>query len=48
MMYEGYPAYKGGLKIGDEVIKMDEVELRRSPLKKRTTLCADKRGQRYH
>ncbi len=27
MMYEGYPAYKGGLKIGDEVIKMDEVEL---------------------
>ncbi|MBY0435889.1 MAG: S41 family peptidase [Cyclobacteriaceae bacterium] len=27
MMYEGYPAFKGGLKIGDEVIKMDEVEL---------------------
>src|SRR3954470_714394 len=27
MMYEGYPAYKGGLKIGDEVLKMDEVEL---------------------
>ena len=24
---EGYPAFKGGLKIGDEVIKMDEVEL---------------------
>lgn len=27
MIYEGYPAFKGGLKIGDEVIKMDEVEL---------------------
>ncbi len=27
MMYEGYPAFKGGLKIGDQVIKMDEVEL---------------------
>ncbi|NOT76734.1 MAG: S41 family peptidase [Cyclobacteriaceae bacterium] len=27
MMYEGYPAYKGGLKIGDQVIKMDKVEL---------------------
>ncbi len=27
MMYEGYPAYRGGLRIGDEVIKMDEVEL---------------------
>ncbi|CAN5235776.1 S41 family peptidase [soil metagenome] len=27
MMYEGYPAFKGGLKVGDQVIKMDEVEL---------------------
>ncbi|CAN5613842.1 hypothetical protein BH10BAC4_BH10BAC4_10400 [soil metagenome] len=27
MMYEGFPAFKGGLKIGDQVIKMDEVEL---------------------
>ena len=27
MIYEGYPAFRGGLKIGDEVIKMDEVEL---------------------
>jgi len=27
MMYEGYPAFKGGLKIGDQVMKMDEVEL---------------------
>ncbi len=27
MMYEGYPAFRGGLRIGDEVVKMDEVEL---------------------
>jgi len=27
MVYEGYPAFKGGLRIGDEVVKMDEVEL---------------------
>ncbi len=27
MMYEGYPAYRGGLRIGDEVLKMDEVDL---------------------
>ena len=27
MMYDAYPAVKGGLKIGDEIIKMDEVEL---------------------
>ena len=27
MIYEGYPAEQNGLKIGDEVIKMDEVEL---------------------
>ncbi len=27
LVYEGYPAFKNGLKIGDEVIKMDEVEL---------------------
>lgn len=27
MLYEGYPAFRGGLRIGDEVIKMDEVEL---------------------
>ena len=27
MMYEGFPAIKGGLKIGDEVIKKNEVEL---------------------
>jgi carboxyl-terminal processing protease len=27
MVYENYPAGKGGLKIGDEIIKMDGVEL---------------------
>jgi len=25
MIYEGYPAQKNGLKVGDEVVKMDEV-----------------------
>lgn len=27
MVYEAYPAYKNGLKIGDEVLKMDGIEL---------------------
>ena len=27
LVYEGYPAYKNGLKIGDEILKMDEVDL---------------------
>jgi carboxyl-terminal processing protease len=27
MVYEGYPAFKNGLKIGDEVLRMDGVEL---------------------
>jgi carboxyl-terminal processing protease len=27
MMYEGYPAVKAGLKIGDEIMKIDEVDL---------------------
>ena len=27
LVYEGYPAYRNGLKIGDEILKMDEVDL---------------------
>jgi carboxyl-terminal processing protease len=27
MVYESYPAYKNGLRIGDEVVKMDGIEL---------------------
>jgi carboxyl-terminal processing protease len=27
MVYEGYPAAKGGLKIGDEILKMDDIVL---------------------
>jgi carboxyl-terminal processing protease len=27
MIYESYPAYKNGLRIGDEVVKMDGIEL---------------------
>jgi len=27
MVYDGYPAAKGGLKIGDEIIKMDDIVL---------------------
>jgi carboxyl-terminal processing protease len=27
MVYEGYPAARNGLKVGDEVLRMDEVEL---------------------
>ncbi len=27
MLYEGYPAYKNGLKIGDEVLKLNDIEL---------------------
>ncbi|MEK6783656.1 MAG: S41 family peptidase [Bacteroidota bacterium] len=27
LVYEGYPAYKNGLKIGDEILKMDEVDI---------------------
>jgi carboxyl-terminal processing protease len=27
LVYEGYPAFKNGLKIGDEILKMDEVDL---------------------
>jgi carboxyl-terminal processing protease len=27
MLYEGYPAFKNGLKIGDEVIKLNDIDL---------------------
>ncbi len=42
MMYEGFPAFRGGLKIGDEVIKMDEVELSKITLEEANHLM---RGQ---
>lgn len=29
MVYENYPAYKNGLRIGDEILKMDGIELTR-------------------
>ncbi|MCU0419134.1 MAG: S41 family peptidase [Cyclobacteriaceae bacterium] len=29
MVYEGFPAFKNGLRIGDEILKLDEVELAR-------------------
>lgn len=38
MMYEGYPAYRGGLRIGDELIKMDEVDLSRLTLEQENQL----------
>lgn len=42
MIYEGYPAEKNGLKIGDEVIKMDEVELSKISIEEANQLM---RGQ---
>ncbi len=42
MIYEGYPAEKSGLKIGDEVIKMDEVELSKISIEEANRLM---RGQ---
>ena len=42
MIYEGYPAEKNGLKIGDEVIKMDEVELAKISIEEANQLM---RGQ---
>lgn len=42
LVYEGYPAYKNGLKIGDEVIKMDEVDLSKISLEEANHLM---RGQ---
>ncbi len=38
MVYEGYPAYRGGLRIGDEVLKMDEVELSKITLEQANQL----------
>lgn len=38
MIYEGYPAYRGGLRIGDEVLKMDEVELSKITLEQANQL----------
>ena len=42
MVYEDYPAAKGGLKIGDEIIKMDGVELARLTMEESNRLM---RGQ---
>lgn len=42
MIYEGYPAQRNGLKIGDEVIKMDEVELAKISIEEANQLM---RGQ---
>lgn len=42
MIYEGYPAAKNGLKIGDEVLKMDEVELTKITMEEANLLM---RGQ---
>ena len=42
MIYDGYPAAKNGLKIGDEVLKMDEVELSKITMEEANLLM---RGQ---
>ncbi len=42
MVYEEYPAYKNGLKIGDEVLKMDGVELAKLTMEEANQLM---RGQ---
>lgn len=42
MVYENYPAYKNGLRIGDEVLKMDGIELSRLTLEEANHLM---RGQ---
>ena len=42
MIYEGYPAERNGLKIGDEVVKMDEVELAKISIEEANRLM---RGQ---
>ena len=40
MVYADYPAAKGGLKIGDEIIKMDNVELARLTMEQSINWCA--------
>lgn len=42
MVYADYPAYKNGLRIGDEVIKMDDIELSKLSLEEANHLM---RGQ---
>lgn len=42
MVYDGYPASQNGLKIGDEVVKMDEVELSKISIEEANRLM---RGQ---
>lgn len=42
MIYEGYPAARNGLKIGDEVLKMDEVDLAKISMEEANLLM---RGQ---
>lgn len=42
MVYEGYPAHTNGLKIGDEVIKMDGIELSKLTIEEANQLM---RGQ---
>jgi carboxyl-terminal processing protease len=42
MVYESYPAYKNGLRIGDEVIKMNDIELSKLSLEEANHLM---RGQ---
>ncbi|GAB1446567.1 S41 family peptidase [Flammeovirgaceae bacterium] len=42
MIYEGYPAQRNGLKIGDEVIKLDEIELAKISIEEANQLM---RGQ---
>lgn len=42
MIYEGYPAQKNGLRVGDEVVRMDGVELSRLTLEEANHLM---RGQ---
>jgi carboxyl-terminal processing protease len=42
MIYEGYPAARGGLKVGDEIVKMDDIVLSKLTLEEANHLM---RGQ---